>query len=112
MAYFPNGMAGDIFEAEWCSRCAHEGGEDGPGCPVMLAHLLYSYELCNAKDHPGKVMLDMLIPDAEPAETPACAMFHEATDADRSTMDRKAREREDRARYAAAMAEMRGDSNA
>lgn len=107
MAYFPNGTAGDIFEAEWCSRCAHEGGEDGPGCPVMLAHILYSYELCNAKDDPGKVILDLLIPDEAPTHVPACAMFHEATASDRAAMDRKAREREDRARYEAAMAEMR-----
>lgn len=69
MAYFPNGTAGDMFEAEWCNRCAHEDEEKG--CPVMLAHILFCYELCNNKEHPGKVMLDMLIPE----DCSSCTMF-------------------------------------
>lgn len=31
-------------------------------CPVMLAHMAFAYELCTAGDHPGKVILDWLIP--------------------------------------------------
>ena len=68
MGYFPNGSAGDYFERTHCNKCAHENEEKG--CPVMLAHVLYSYELCNEKKHPGKVILDMLIPDGEAS----CAM--------------------------------------
>lgn len=74
MGYFANGTEGDMFEAQNCNKCVHE--DDEKGCPVMLAHLLYSYELCNAKDHPGKHMLDMLIP-RKGAWNERCAMFHE-----------------------------------
>ena len=74
MAYFPNGTAGDMFVENTCVDCVHWrdlGDGRGHGCPVFDLHLLYSYELCNDKKHPGKVMLDTLI-------TPAfeCAMFH------------------------------------
>jgi len=68
MAYFANGTAGIDFEQRYCSRCVHMGPEDGPGCPVWAAHLLFSYQLCNAKEDPGKIILDMLIPGE-------CAMF-------------------------------------
>jgi hypothetical protein len=74
MGYFPNGSAGDFFEGEWCSRCVHRG-PDGTGCPVMLAHTLFSYELCNEKEHPGKVILDILIPH----DTSTCEMFVEGS---------------------------------
>lgn len=78
MGYFSNGTEGDMFEARYCNRCVHE--DDEKGCPVMLAHVLYSYELCNEKEHPGKVMLDMLIPrEREPGYcgNAQCAMFYE-----------------------------------
>lgn len=64
MGYFSNGAEGADYEERYCSRCVHYDhklGEDLP-CPVWMAHLLYAYELCNEKEHPGKVMLDMLIP--------------------------------------------------
>jgi hypothetical protein len=79
MGYFSNGTSGDMFEAEWCNRCAHENDE--MCCPVMLAHILYAYELCNedAAKNPGKHVLDMLIARAEPAVEQSgkqkCAMF-------------------------------------
>lgn len=71
MAYFPNGSAFEHFEGENCLGCVHHN--DG-GCPVALAHFLFAYELCNDKEHPGKVILDMLIPDPEPSVMPRCAM--------------------------------------
>ena len=50
MGYFSNGTEGDMFEDKWCSRCVHVGPPDGPGCPVMLAHVLHNYNECNNPD--------------------------------------------------------------
>jgi hypothetical protein len=76
MAYFSNGTEGMMYEERWCNRCHHE--DDERGCPVMLAHLLYAYDLCNKKSDPGKVMLDMLIPmDAKGLYPEKCSMFVE-----------------------------------
>lgn len=72
MGYFSNSTDGECYEAKYCNRCAHE--DDEKGCPIMLAHLLYAYELCNEEKHPGKVMLDLLIPRAGP-HNGQCAMF-------------------------------------
>jgi hypothetical protein len=70
MGYFSNGTEGEMFEDAWCSRCVHsdisgdrEIGVDPP-CPVWMAHTLYAYDLCNEEEHPGKVILDMLIPSS------------------------------------------------
>lgn len=110
MAYFPNGTAGAIFEERWCSRCIHEGNHEmGEGCPVNLAHLLYAYELCNERDHPGKVILDMLIPDDDPTEIPKCAMFHERRDSEPSPITLRLAVEEQQRRYEAALREMRGE---
>lgn len=91
MGYFANGTEGLMFEERWCSRCAHSdyrpgkeiGDRDNPACPVWMAHMLYAYELCNKEDHPGKVILDMLIPqktvvadDGYDLPVNECAMFH------------------------------------
>jgi len=74
MAYFPNGTSGLMFVESNCIDCVHWKDLDdgrGEGCPVYDLHLLYSYELCNEQEHPGKVMLDTLItPDM------TCTMFH------------------------------------
>jgi hypothetical protein len=88
MAYFANGTEGALFEEAWCSRCEHSdlvgGREPGndPACPVWMAHQLYAYELCNEKEHPGKVILDMLIteewteaPDGFKYPKHECKMF-------------------------------------
>jgi hypothetical protein len=75
MGYFSNGTAGMDYEAEYCEKCAHFGPEDGPGCPVWAAHLLWAYELCNDKESPGKKMLDMLIPRGKDGGNERCAMF-------------------------------------
>jgi hypothetical protein len=72
MAYFYCGTEGADYEAHYCDNCVHGNAEHG--CPVFNAHWLYSYELCNKKEDPGKVILDMLIPEGEhgPAQ---CSLF-------------------------------------
>ncbi len=73
MGYFSNGTEGEMYQERWCSRCVRDKEE---GCPVWIAHLLYSYQLCNSPEDPGKVMLDMLIP-REGIYNGQCAMFSE-----------------------------------
>jgi len=64
-----------------------------------MAHTLYSYELCNAKDDPGKRILDMLIPPtADGVGCAKCAMFR-----DRDGLSEK--HLRDWAKYKAIMAE-------
>lgn len=108
MAYFPNGTAGEIYEAEYCSRCIHGmRGEDDPGCAVWLAHLLYSYELCNKKDEPGKVILDLLIPQSENGlGAEQCAMFRPHADAEATEAELRRLANQPQ-KYAAALAESR-----
>lgn len=72
MGYFANSGEGDIFEQENCAKCVHNDADKG--CPVMLAHLVYAYELCNEEKHPGKIVLDMLIP-RDGAFNGRCAML-------------------------------------
>ena len=74
MGYFSNGSEGHSYEARWCNQCVHNADEE-KGCPVWGAHLLFSYELCNNDKHPGKIILDMLIPP-EGISNGQCAMFH------------------------------------
>lgn len=89
IGYFSNGTEGEIFEEQWCSRCVHSdisGGREigvDPPCPVWMAHSLYSYELCNKDEDPGKVILDMLIDhkivtasDGFGLPVNECKMFH------------------------------------
>ena len=75
MGYFSNGTEGLMYEERYCARCVH----DNKGtCPVLVAHLLFAYELCNEKVHPGKVMLDMLIPlSKDGCGNEQCVMFVE-----------------------------------
>lgn len=89
MGYFSNGTEGEMFEEAWCSRCVHSdlgfGKEIGvdPPCPIWMAHSAYAYQLCNETEHPGKVILDLLIkpvtvdtPDGIGVPTNECMMFH------------------------------------
>lgn len=91
MGYFANGTEGELFEEAWCARCVHSdhrpgkefGDRDNPPCPVWMAHLLFARGLCNAEEHPGKLILDMLIPhrleqagDGFGVPVNECAMFH------------------------------------
>lgn len=71
MGYFSNGTAGEIYEAQYCSRCVHQKLDDG-GCRVMLAHMLYNYDECNKPDS----ILHLLIP-RDGIENKQCTMFHE-----------------------------------
>ncbi len=71
MAYFPNGTAGDMYEAEYCSRCIHR--DDKNGCAVMLAHLLHNYDECNNKES----ILHILIPRNSEGDNEQCTMFVE-----------------------------------
>ena len=77
MGYFSNATEWDFWAADNCFRCHHwPKDDDGPGCPVEMAHVLYAYELCNEKEHAGKVILDMLIPRSENGcGNGKCAMF-------------------------------------
>lgn len=77
MGYFPNMTAWEIWATDNCFRCSHwPKDDDASACPVEMAHTLYSYELCNEEDHPGKRILDMLIPPAEGGlGCEKCAMF-------------------------------------
>ena len=72
MGYFPNGTAGDAYEAEFCNRCAHEDEEKG--CPVMMAHILHAYGE-NGKGSPAEQILEMLIPRKADGFNDRCAMF-------------------------------------
>ena len=57
MGYFANGTEGEIYEAEYCSRCVHKSTDEKP-CAVWMAHFLKNYEECNN----DKSILHMLIP--------------------------------------------------
>lgn len=75
MGYFPNMTSWEIWAVDNCFKCAHwPKDEDGPYCPVAMAHELYSYELCNDTG-PGRVILDLLIPEAKDGGCERCAMF-------------------------------------
>lgn len=100
MGYFPNMTAWETWAVDNCFKCAHwPKGEDGPPCPVESAHMLYGYDLCNSEEDPGKVILDMLIPQKSGGVGCAkCAMFK-----DRDGLS--ARHLKDWQKYKAAMAE-------
>lgn len=79
MAYFYCGTEGADYAEHYCRRCVHSKDENAPGngCPVMDAHWLWAYELCNKHEDPAKRMLEMLIPGGnggKPIEQ--CRMFH------------------------------------
>ena len=65
MGYFSNGTEGEMYEAEFCSRCVHEDN-----CAVLEAHMLYNYDECNKKDS----ILHILIPK-KGCDNKKCRMF-------------------------------------
>lgn len=78
MGYFPNMTSWEFWASDNCVKCKHwpTKDEDAPGCPVEMAHMLYSYELCNNDEDPGKVILDLLIPiNSDRTGNLKCAMF-------------------------------------
>lgn len=100
MGYFSNGTEGLDFDEKWCSRCVHLPKRQDRGCPVMLAHLLFAYELCNEKKHPGKVILDILIERDEATGAQRCTMFVDKTKPLRVAVDVERDEEMTRARLA------------
>ena len=47
MGYFSNGTEGECYYDQYCSRCIHNGDEDGPYCPVWALHKEHNYAECN-----------------------------------------------------------------
>ena len=92
MGYFSNMTEAEMWQVDNCNKCAH--WKDG--CPVDDAHMLFNYDLCNATDSPGKVILDLLIPRKD-GWNAKCAMFIRRT----KQADYEARQLE---KYNAAMA--------
>lgn len=52
MGYFSNATEGDAYEARWCDRCQHGGGD----CQIWVDHLIH----CGDPEHQAR--LDLLIP--------------------------------------------------
>lgn len=77
MGYFSNMTEWECWASSNCFKCQHwPKGEDDPGCPIEMAHMVYNYELCNEDSNPGKQILDMLIPPAKDGlGNRKCAMF-------------------------------------
>lgn len=71
MGYFPNGTSGMAYEEQYCLRCTHHGGPDGPMCPVFAAHMMHNY----TDDEDMQDVLNLLIP-RDGAFNAQCAMFH------------------------------------
>lgn len=61
MGYFSNGTEGMMYEEHYCRVCIHYGPEEGPGCPIWAAHLLYAYDETDSGSN-AEAMLDMFIP--------------------------------------------------
>ena len=73
MGYFPNGCAGERYEAEYCDRCVHQDAA-GRGCPVWQLHMLHNYDECNKPES----FLHVLIPRSKDGPwNDQCRMFIE-----------------------------------
>lgn len=70
MAYFPNGMSGEVYSEKWCGHCRH--GADESGCPVMTLHLVNNYAALD--NELLKDALDFLIP-MDGLQAQKCRMF-------------------------------------
>lgn len=79
MGYFPNGTSAEIFECKFCQHCVNHSTENGEGCAVYGAHLIYNYDQHDKGQGKLKGVLDMLID-----ENDVCQMF-KAQDEDRCT---------------------------
>ncbi len=69
MGYFANGVAGQIYQHQWCDRCIHDIKLD---CSVWLLHLLDNYDA--VKDVEKGKVLEMFIPQ-KGIENLQCTMF-------------------------------------
>lgn len=83
MGYFPNGTAGMSYYGRWCANCKHEQAyldtEEGEGCAVWGAHLLFNY---NATEKAQEI-LDFLISRTETEDelgNEKCKMYLPAND--------------------------------
>lgn len=72
MGYFPNGMSGEYYQEQYCSRCLNEDAEAERWCPIWNWHLLHNYEECNKPDS----WLHKLIP-RDGVHNGQCVMFVE-----------------------------------
>lgn len=86
MAYFANGVEGDLFEEQNCRMCVHEKSVQfhkdepywyPPACPIVELHRLWNYDQ-HDKGEAGqikKAALSILIPDPGPGIIPTCPML-------------------------------------
>lgn len=72
MGYFANATDGDIYDRDYCNKCAHMLKEP-LGCPCHTAHLLWNYDECNNKDS----ILHKMIPRDENGFNKKCIFFAE-----------------------------------
>lgn len=89
MGYFPNGTAGEMYEAKWCSRCVHSSDAEHESCPIMFLHMLWNYDACNG-DEDGASELEQtrhtalgVFIEQKGIGNEECTMFHERTDDER-----------------------------
>lgn len=110
MAYFSNGTEGQDYEARWCDRCVHQGGPNGPGCAVWLAHLMHNYE--QKEGSPLEQVLATLIPVDARGFALKCKMFITAEDVRRARLARSRKPLLESARVEEAEAEETGVAGA
>jgi hypothetical protein len=84
MAYFSNGIEGEVYESRVCAHCIHNDN-----CAVMEAHHFGNYGQIRdgevVKDHP----LQILIPDDKKGHPSLCRMFY-SLDADKMAKAKEA----------------------
>jgi hypothetical protein len=76
MGYFPNGTAGDMYEADYCNKCINEDEEKG--CPIMMLHLMWNYDAVDPKTAENKARrqaLEAFIPTDREGWNQQCRMF-------------------------------------
>ena len=80
MGYFPNGTAGDMYQAKYCDHCVHwvlvDSRSDTYGCPCLDAHAIWNYEECNKEDS----VLHKMIPRDHNGFNEECLFFRKKVD--------------------------------
>ena len=74
MAYFPNGISGDMFQEFNCSKCAN--ADEFGMCAIWDAHMIYNYDQLEDRNKDLRGALNMLIND----DANECRMFRKAPD--------------------------------
>ncbi len=72
MAYFPNGDACELFQAEHCHDCIHWPDDPSKGCAVYDVHLLWNYDQIG--NETVKNILSTLIDDEHKPLGEMCSM--------------------------------------